>query len=157
MSFNIAPQQPLRLMGGRKSDVRTQFAALCYREQKGKVQVCLVTSRGTGRWIVPKGWPVDNHTPAEAAATEAYEEAGLLGTAVPVCVGVFSYIKPLDETLTPCVAMVYPLLVKRSLSDWPERAERTRRWFSRKKAAARVAEPELRRIIEEFDPRSLRR
>ena len=157
MSFNIAPQQPLRLMGGRKSDVRTQFAALCYREQKGKVQVCLVTSRGTGRWIVPKGWPVDNHTPAEAAATEAFEEAGLLGTAMPVCIGVFSYIKPLDETLTPCVAMVYPLLVKRSLSDWPERAERTRRWFSRKKAAARVAEPELRRIIEEFDPRSLRR
>jgi len=157
MSFIIAPQQPLRLLGGRKSDVRTQFAALCYREQKGKVQVCLVTSRGTGRWILPKGWPVDNHTPAEAAATEAYEEAGLLGTAIPVCIGVFSYIKPLDETLTPCLAMVYPLQVKRSLSDWPERAERTRRWFSRKKAAARVAEPELRRIIEEFDPRSLRR
>lgn len=157
MSFIVSPQQPLRLHGGRKSDVRTQFAALCYREVKGKLQICLVTSRGTGRWIPPKGWPVDNLTPAEAAAAEAYEEAGLVGKVLPVCIGVYSYIKPLDETLTPCMAMVYPLKVKRTLSDWPEKAERRRRWFSRKKAAARVVEPELQRIIESFDPRGLRR
>ena len=157
MSLNIVPQQPLRLLGGRKSDVRTQFAALCYREQKGKVQFCLVTSRGTGRWILPKGWPVDNQTPAEAAATEAFEEAGLEGKVLPVCIGVYSYIKPLDETLTPCLVMVYPLKVNRSLSSWPEKGQRRRRWFSRKKAAARLAEPELQRLIEGFDPRALRR
>ena len=66
-------------------------------------------------------------------------------------------IKPLDKTLTPCLAMVYPLRVKRCLSNWPEKGERTRRWFTSKKAAARVVEPELQRIIETFDPRALRR
>ncbi|MFC6583776.1 NUDIX hydrolase [Sulfitobacter aestuariivivens] len=54
--------------------MRTQFAALCYRVKKGKVQVLLVTSRGTKRWIVPKGWPMDGKTPAQSAALEAWEE-----------------------------------------------------------------------------------
>ena len=64
-------QLPISIGGAKKSDVRTQFAALCYRVVKDKVQVLVISSRGTGRWIVPKGWPMDGKTPAEAALQEA--------------------------------------------------------------------------------------
>ena len=56
----------------------------------------------------------------------------------------------------PCVAMVYPLRVKALESDFPEASQRRRKWFSSKKAAARVSEPELAKMLRDFDPRSLR-
>ncbi|MEO1542762.1 MAG: NUDIX domain-containing protein, partial [Pseudomonadota bacterium] len=79
MSVTEITQQPLTLGSGCKRDVRTQFGALCWRMHKGKLKVALVTSRRSHRWILPKGWPVDGATPAQAAAREAYEEAGLEG------------------------------------------------------------------------------
>ena len=96
-----------------------------------------------------------NQTPAEAAATEAWEEAGLTGDPVDRCIGVFSYVKPLSKRTTPVVVMVYPLQVLQVASDWPERAERKRKWFPLRKAATKLAEPALRRIVEAFDPDSL--
>ena len=68
-------QLPINLHGARKSEIRTQFAALCYRIKRGKVQILLVTSRGSRRWIVPKGWPIEGKTPAASALREAWEEA----------------------------------------------------------------------------------
>ncbi|WP_386679958.1 NUDIX hydrolase [Loktanella sp. R86503] len=148
-------QLPLKLRGS-KTDVRGQFAALCWRrDTAGEVEICLITSRRTKRWIVPKGWPMHKQTPAEAAATEAWEEAGLTGHPVDRCLGVFSYVKPLSKRTTPVVVMVYPLEVLQIASDWPEKAERRRKWFSRRKAASKLAEPALRRIVEAFDPDSL--
>ena len=70
---------PLSIDPIQKRMARAQFGALCYRVEKGMVQILLVTSRGTKRWIVPKGWPEDGLTPAEAAAKEAGEEAGVTG------------------------------------------------------------------------------
>jgi 8-oxo-dGTP pyrophosphatase MutT (NUDIX family) len=148
-------QLPLKLRGG-KTDVRGQFAALCWRrDAQGEIEVCLITSRRTKHWIVPKGWPMHKQTPAEAAATEAWEEAGLTGHPVDRCLGVFSYVKPLSKRTTPVVVMVYPLEVLQTASDWPERAERKRKWFPLRKAASKLAEPALRRIVEAFDPDSL--
>jgi len=86
-------QLPVSLNGAHKSDVRIQFAALCYRVKKGKIQILLVTSRGTGRWIVPKGWPMEGKTPAKSALTEAWEEGGVNGKTAGDCVGVYSYAK----------------------------------------------------------------
>lgn len=94
-------------------------------------------------------------TPAEAAATEAWEEAGLTGNAVDRCLGVYSYVKPLSHRTTPVVVMVYPLEVLEVSSDWPERLQRKRRWFPPHKAATKIAEPALRRIVEAFDPSDL--
>jgi hypothetical protein len=65
MSLHAPLQPPLRLTGAAKTEPRTQFAVLPWRLEKGKVKVCLVTSRGTGRWILPKGWPMDDTTPAK--------------------------------------------------------------------------------------------
>ncbi|MEM6303235.1 MAG: NUDIX hydrolase [Pseudomonadota bacterium] len=147
-------QLPISLHGGQKGEVRTQFAALCWRVKKGKVQVLLITSRGTKRWIVPKGWPMDGKTPAESAAREAWEEAGVNGKPNSAPLGVYSYAKvAADEDDLPCLAMLYTVEVKSLAKHYPERSQRRRRWMSRKEAARRVAEPELARMIRDFDPR----
>lgn len=148
-------QLPISLPGGRKTDVRTQFAALCYQELKGKLRVLLITSRGTGRWIVPKGWPVDGQTPAESAITEAWEEAGVRGICDGRCIGIFSYSKGHSELGDlPCVAMVFAVEVSEIADKYPEAHQRERKWVSRKKAAKMVDDPELARILRDFDPRT---
>ena len=76
-SSDTSHQAPMRLRAARKQDPRTQFAALPYRRRKGQVQVLLITSLDTDRWILPKGWPMDGCTPAATAAQEAWEEAGI--------------------------------------------------------------------------------
>ena len=150
----MVKQPPLNLNGARKGEVRTQFAALCYRIRRGKVQILLITSRGAKRWIVPKGWPMDGKTPAASAAREAWEEAGVTGKAAQTCLGVYTYGKDigLDDAM-PCVAMLYPIEVTALAKKYPESSQRRRRWLSRKKAARLVHEPDLARLITAFDPR----
>ncbi|MBS9718666.1 NUDIX hydrolase [Pseudohalocynthiibacter aestuariivivens] len=151
-------QQPIQLNASQKHGVRTQFGALCYRVNNDKVQVLLVTSRGAGRWIIPKGWPMDQQTPASAAAQEAFEEAGVEGKIENICLGIFSYVKSRNvEDELPCVVAVFPMKVKRLLRKFPEAKERNRRWFSVKKAASMVSEPELAQIIRAFEPALLPR
>lgn len=155
MTLHKSGQPRMKLDGAHKSDVRTQFAALCYRIHNGKVEFCLITSRNAGRWIIPKGWPMHGTTPAKAAATEALEEAGLEGKVHAQTLGVFTYEKEITDGAAPCLAIVYALRVKTVLSDWPERKQRRRKWFSRKKAAARISNLELRQMILKFDPTQL--
>ena len=154
----IKPKQlPLKLRRFGKTEVRTQFAALCYRVRKDKVQVCIITSRRTKRWILPKGWPMHKQTPAQAAATEAWEEAGLTGKAYDTCLGVYTYQKVKKKQTIPVITLVYPMRVTNVHSDWPEAHQRRRRWVSLKKAAAKVTEPELKRIIASFTPAMVKR
>jgi 8-oxo-dGTP pyrophosphatase MutT (NUDIX family) len=150
--MNSLLQQEIILGDAAKTDLRTQFAALCYRIKNEKVQFCLVTSRRSGRWIVPKGWPMNGQTPMDAAATEAFEEAGVRGKIEPRPIGVFSYYKVHSKNELPCIAVVYPLKVKKVLRTWPEHKERNRKWLSRKKAAALVDNAELSQIILRFQP-----
>ncbi|MGB1265213.1 MAG: NUDIX hydrolase [Nereida ignava] len=145
-------QLPLSVTGKTKYDLRTQFSALPFRVVAGKLEILLITSRGTGRWIIPKGWPMADTTPSDAAATEAFEEAGVEGKIYKTCIGLYSYTKQMDDMPNlPCVAMVYPLKVKKILKDYPEVDQRKRKWFSQSKAAKKVDEPELRAIISSFD------
>lgn len=142
----------IELGDGGKTDLRTQFAALCYRIKDDKLQFCIVTSRRSKRWIVPKGWPMHGETPMDAAATEAFEEAGVRGKIYSRPIGVFSYYKVRSQDELPCMAVVYPLKVKKILKRWPEDRERERKWVSRKKAAQMVDDPELSVIIQTFNP-----
>lgn len=155
MTLQKVKQEPISLQSASKSDVRTQFAALCFREVKEKTQILLITSRGTGRWIIPRGWPMDNKTPSEAALTEAWEEAGVKGKALEATLGLYSYTRTISGEEIPCVAMVYPVKVKSIEDDYPEAGQRDRKWLSPQKAAKRVSEPELARIIKDFDHRKL--
>lgn len=157
MTLQIPTQLPISLRNAGKTDVRTQFGALVYRMHSDKLQILLVTSRGSQRWIVPKGWPMDGMTPAQAAAQEAFEEAGVKGTPSDQCLGLYSYQKGLDDKADlPCLVMVYPVEAQKLLDVYREAGQRRRKWFSPKKAAEQVAEPELAQIIRTFKPRRAR-
>lgn len=158
VTVTLPKQLPLEVAAPEKREVRSQFAALPYRMVDDKVQVMLVTSRTRKRWIVPKGWPEHGLTPAECAAKEAYEEGGVEGKAYDLCLGVYSYTKfTPDGDSFPCLGMVYPLRVKKILKDYPEAGQRRRKWFSPKKAAGMIHEPELRKIVKSFDPAWIKR
>lgn len=137
--------------------VQTQYAALCYRIVKDKPQILLITSRGSKRWILPKGWPMKDRPPGQAALREAYEEAGVIGRVAETPLGLVPYRKVMDngEEL-PCVGIIYPVRVALLKAEYPEAGERKRKWFSRKKAAKQVLEPELARLLKGFDPKPLR-
>ncbi|MFD0858915.1 NUDIX hydrolase [Roseovarius aquimarinus] len=152
MNFSVA-LEPIDLTDAHKRDVRTQFGALCFRMKRGKPEILLVTSRRTGRWIVPKGWPMDGKTPTECAEIEAWEEAGVRGRVYDRCLGLFSYRKTTDDGEDfPCVTMLYALKVRELASDYPEAHERRRKWLRPKKAAALIEEPDLAHMVRYFDP-----
>lgn len=149
----MVKQLPISLHGGAKGSARTQFAALCWRRKSGKVQILLVTSRRRKRWIVPKGWPMEGKTPAECALIEAWEEAGVRGTASDACIGVYSYARLRSgEDVVPCLGMLYPVKVKTLRKKFPEARDRRRKWVSRKKAAKMVQHRELGKLIRGFSP-----
>jgi 8-oxo-dGTP pyrophosphatase MutT (NUDIX family) len=135
-------------MSGRRAS-KLQYAALPYRKRgNGAVEILLVTSRGTGRWIIPKGWPMQRLAPHEAAAKEAVEEGGVIGRIGAQPIGNFRYAKQRDGTTAlNCDVTVFALEVVRQLSNWPEQHQRRTRWFALREAAKAVQEPELAEMI----------
>jgi predicted phosphate transport protein (TIGR00153 family) len=132
--------------------MRDQVGALPYRiDAAGRAQVLLITSRDTGRWVVPKGNAMAGHANHEAAAIEAWEEAGVRGIICPTPLGHFDYLKrrrigaPRRRRV-----VVFCFLVTEQLRDWPERHQRVTQWFDLADAAAAVAEPELKTLIVGF-------
>ena len=125
-----------------------QCGAVCWRKHRGSVEVLLITSRDTGRWVIPKGWPMTGLTLGGAAAREAWEEAGVRGTLDETGLGAFSYDKILKPgTALHCRVNVYGLRVSELADKFPERKMRRRKWFDHAKAARKVAEPELRGLL----------
>ncbi|MCA3437989.1 MAG: NUDIX hydrolase [Rhodobacter sp.] len=128
-----------------------QCGALCWRRQGNDLKVLLVTSRDTGRWIIPKGHLIPNLTPGASAAREAWEEAGVEGMVASLPIGVFTYDKIMGPgQAIPCTVTVYPLEVTRLRDRFPERSQRQRKWFTPERAAAKVAEPGLCDILKAF-------
>ncbi len=142
------------LHGTGNLPVLPQAAALCYRIEKGRPEVLLITTRQTHRWIIPKGWLMQGLSEAETAAQEAWEEAGIIGRCSPQKLGQFPFVK-LRARKGPalCMVDVFPLYVKSVARNFPEKGQRRREWFSPKKAAAKVASPELAAILRDFKPR----
>jgi 8-oxo-dGTP pyrophosphatase MutT (NUDIX family) len=133
-----------------KSARRLQYGALPYRISKGRgAEFVLVTSRETHRWIIPKGWPKNNKSPHHSAAHEAFEEAGVLGNVGRRSVGSFFYKKRLKSgRCVECEVHVFPLEVTRQKKEWPERQQRRVKWLSAPKAAERVKDPVLSKMIQ---------
>jgi uncharacterized protein len=135
-----------------------QVAALPYRLLPGianwqgeAVDILLVTSRDTGRWVLPKGNIDAGETPAAAALREAAEEAGLTGTIAAAPLGHYRYAKRADDGSGADLAVaVFALRVQEEHADWPERKQRERRWFRRAEAAAAVDEADLAALILAF-------
>jgi 8-oxo-dGTP pyrophosphatase MutT (NUDIX family) len=150
--------RPLTLLARLASDVqlmfrrppRQQYAALCYRVKKkgNEVEVLLMTSRDTGRWVIPKGWPMNGKCSYEVAAREAYEEAGVRGAVEHETLGAYSYPKVLKDGLkVTCKVQVYALEVTDLAKNFKEKGERTIEWVSCDEACKRVREPELRELF----------
>src|ERR1700681_2216499 len=104
------------MSGPKKKDAarRVQYAALPFRRRAtSRVQVVLVTSRETGRWIIPKGWPIRRKAPHASAAREALEEAGVVGSVGRDPIGTYSYEKRLaGGSIVTCEVRVFSLEVK---------------------------------------------
>jgi 8-oxo-dGTP pyrophosphatase MutT (NUDIX family) len=126
-----------------------QFGALPVRLRDGEPVVLLVTSRDTGRWVIPKGWPMPGRSREQAAATEAFEEAGLRGSIIGGCLGGYSYWKQYRARRMLCTVDVFLFRVDAELSRWPEKRQRLRHWFTPEEAATLVEEQVLADLIRE--------
>ncbi|WP_152564426.1 NUDIX hydrolase [Neorhizobium vignae] len=144
----------LRLMLQRPP--RQQYAALCYRIKKkpGQLEVLVATSRDTGRWVVPKGWPMTDKKAHQVAEREAFEEVGVKGKVEKEPLGFYHYRKTLDNGLKiPVRVQVHALEVEECLKSYPEKGSRTLEWVSCEEAALRVNEPELKILFLQFAER----
>jgi 8-oxo-dGTP pyrophosphatase MutT (NUDIX family) len=143
----------------RKLTRHRQCGAIPTRVVDGELHVLLVTSRGRGRWIIPKGWPSKTLSCAAAAAREAFEEAGVVGDIGAAPIGSFPFEKLLGsgESIA-CEVQVFVLEVERQLADWPERGQRMTRWVGIDEAVRLVDDPGLAVILRGLDrPRRIAR
>ncbi|MGN6550818.1 MAG: NUDIX hydrolase [Pararhizobium sp.] len=142
----------MRLLFGRPP--RMQFGALCYRlKKKGGHEILLITSRDTGRWVTPKGWPMAGRSASEVAAREAFEEAGVRGRVSEKPIGRFAYPKTMRGGLkVRCIVQLHALEYSGSEKNFREKGQREIAWFPPEEAASRVQEPGLKAIIRSFRP-----
>lgn len=138
-----------------------QIAVLPYRTDSpavdAPISILLVTTRGTGRWVIPKGGLENKLPPHASAAKEAEEEAGVLGSSCPTSIGSFRYRKKRASGATVWTDVdVFPFAVTEELESWKEQHERERRWFTLAEAAEAVDEPDLRALIRSFGAREFR-
>lgn len=126
-----------------------QFGVIPWRRRAGgRTEILLITSRETRRWVVPRGNAIAGLRDYEAAAQEAFEEAGIRGGVEEISFGSYRYDKRRrDGSLVPAEVRLFRMLVTEEAQEWPERAERERRWFEPAEAAAAVAEPALAELI----------
>ena len=131
-----------------------QYGALCWRPVKKTFEVLVITSLDTGRWIIPKGWPMLDRTPQGTAQQEAWEEAGIRGGVEKIPLGTYEYLKRISSGEDVQVEThVFALCVKEmSVASFPEKGRRKRKWMSRDRAADLVNEPGLKSILREFSP-----
>jgi 8-oxo-dGTP pyrophosphatase MutT (NUDIX family) len=125
-----------------------QSAAIPVRPRGGSVDVLLITSRSGRRWVVPKGIVEPGLSPAESAAKEAWEEAGVGGSVRPDAVGTYQYPKWGGT----CTVEVFVLDVETVEDDWPEQAVRERRWMKADEAAELVREEDLAAMLRALSP-----
>jgi 8-oxo-dGTP pyrophosphatase MutT (NUDIX family) len=128
-----------------------QIAALpFFINPNGAVDVCLVTSRGGGRWIIPKGNPIRGLAPHKVAAREALEEAGLVGHVGKRCIGTFKFDRSRNGRDTTCLIDVYALRVEQQMQTWTEMHERSVLRCNVKTALSLVSVPNLATLINRY-------
>lgn len=126
-------------------EIARQYGVLPWRfSNDGRLQILLITSLKTRRWIIPKGWPMKGRPPFMTAAMEAFEEAGIIGDISLSELVDYRYDKILkDGTALPCLVTLFGFRVRGTLTHWKEGARRTRRWFDVEDAAELIDDDEL--------------
>ena len=146
---SLLPQSVRRLLGGPRC--RLQVAALPWRRTEEGVEVMLITSRDTGRWVLPKGWPEEGEALYDAAAREAFEEAGISGGIAHSSAGSYFYNKVHSSGAeSRCEVNVFPLEVTEIASKWREKGQRKRKWVKPREAIRMVNETDLAKLIDRF-------
>ena len=125
-----------------------QYGAVPFRKRRGAIEVLLITSRGSKRWTVPKGWP--KKSPRATAKAEAFEEAGVRGRVGHRPLGEVLYRKKKGSRWVRCRLQVYPLAVKRRAKKWPEHRQRTASWFDLRTAAKKCSNKDLSRLMRDL-------
>lgn len=127
---------------------RLQIAALCYRQGEKEPEVLLVSTRDSGRLILPKGWPEKDKPAFETALIEVYEEAGVIGKADPRPMGSFRSFKGLADGLRiRTKVLVFKVRFEKQLKDFPEAGQRERVWLPLSEAIEAAYEPSLKRFL----------
>src|SRR4051795_4459026 len=148
---------PMRRRERMHQACQIQYAALPFRRRAdGAMEILLVSSRETKRWVIPKGWPIKGYRPHFSAAREALEEAGLVGRIDKEPIGTYRYNKRLKNGAeVPCTVEVFPMEVQLQKKKWPEKGQRTLRWFPPEEAAEAVDEAGLSQAIRELRSRTM--
>jgi 8-oxo-dGTP pyrophosphatase MutT (NUDIX family) len=152
LTWSQRPTWVHRILSVFSQPPRRQVAALCYRKRQGKLEVMLVTSRGRGRWILPKGWHELEKAAHETAAIEAYEEAGIIGSANRKPFARFRSEKLMDTGLSvPTSVDVFLLKVDKQQAKFPEAGQRKLEWLPVRKAIKRADDPGVRKVLQLFE------
>ena len=123
-----------------------QCAAICWRlDSFGTIEVLLISSRDTGRWVIPKGNIEKSEPLHKCARREALEEAGVIGRVGKKAIGCYTYLK--DAAKPPFLVSVFSLEVENAAGKFKEAGIRNLVWVSPSEAAALVEEPELKGIF----------
>ena len=149
--FGMATAKKKAVRRAKKGERIRQVAAIPFRlREDGNIEVLVVTSRTTRRFIVPKGWPMKGKSGRKAAVIEAQEEAGVLGKALKRPAGTYSYWKRLANGFIRVDVAVYLLEVTEEMADWRESANRQRAWLPPADAALLIDEPELSTLLRDL-------
>jgi 8-oxo-dGTP pyrophosphatase MutT (NUDIX family) len=108
--------------------------------------IVLITARGSGRWIIPKGYIEKGMSPAESAAKEAWEEAGIIGNVRDEEIGTYTYRRPSGIFSVK----VYPLEVQSLLEQWEEMHVRQRRLVTPSEAVKMIVHRELKALVTDY-------
>ena len=146
----MSPTKIAAKKSGELPETHVQYAALPWRMRES-LEILLVTSRDTRRWVIPKGWPMKGLKPSTTAAIEALEEAGVVGKTEKKKLGSYHYRKRLKNgAALLCRVDVFPLRVARQRENWREKHQRVTHWRPYADAAEQVAEEELKEMILTF-------
>ena len=125
-----------------------QSAVIPYRRRRKNIEVLMVTSLGSGRWVFPKGHIKRDISARQSAEKEAFEEAGIGGRLSPNRIGYYRYCKKKKTRIYQ--VEVFAMNVTNVLESWPEEHMRQRKWMSPENAANIVKEDDLRILIRYF-------
>lgn len=119
-----------------------------YRKgEDGSTEILLITSQTSRNWIIPQGHIEAGESAVISAQREASEEAGVEGNVKATPIGVYHF----EKRGIRHEVMVFPMLVSKTLENWPERESRTRNWFSLKDTYDIIFHDGLKKVIETFD------
>jgi len=153
------PAKFFRLAQLRRLRGCEQVAAVCYRVRRGEIEFLLVRTN-SGHWTFPKGSAEPGLTHAQAAALEAFEEAGVHGRMEEASFTHYVRRKRTGNSAARSAKTKKDIAIQAHLCEvlrleTPQEPNRDPAWFSAQKAKQRLSEDrtsdyaaELARVVD---------